>query len=235
MAYSNLNIEKIPAINKIFRQKSSNFSYDQKHVIEAHKKMIQDVDNKYGRIIEKWQDVFQIDKGVIISFICTESGGKNAPKNRFNATGLMQVTPNTVYEVITKWGSQVKVPLSAETKTFLNSKVSTTSKWSASRVPTSAEKSQILSALTNEEYNIAVGTATIRWMLESFKKMGSGGLDKVMIAYNAGYYGTRNIIKNQTIEQIESNTKLQPESRAYIVKMLGVYGFMDLYYNVLNK
>jgi soluble lytic murein transglycosylase-like protein len=235
MGYSNLNIQKVPAINKIFRQKNSNFSYDQKHVIEAHKKMINDVEKNYGKLIDKWADVFQIDKGVIISFICTESGGKNAPANRFDATGLMQVTPNTVYEIITKWNAMVKVNLSASTINFLNNKVSTTSKWSSARLPTQAEKQQILSTLSDVEYNIAVGTATIRWMLEAFNKIGSGGLDKVMVAYNAGFYGTRNLIKNQTIQEIESNTKLQIETRAYILKMLGVNGFMDLYYNVMNK
>lgn len=235
MGYSNLNIQKVPAINKIFRQKNSNFSYDQKHIIEAHKKMINDVDKNYGKIIDKWADVFQIDKGVIISFICTESGGKNAPANRFDATGLMQVTPNTVYEVITKWNNMVKVPLSTSTKSFFNTKVSTTNKWSSNRTPSSAETQQILSALSDVEYNIAIGTATIRWMLEAFNKIGSGTLDKVMVAYNAGFYGTRNIIKNQTIQEIESNTKLQKETRAYILKMLGVHGFMDLYYNVMNK
>jgi hypothetical protein len=73
-------------------------------------------------------------RGIIISFIATESGGKNVGANKFKAVGLMQVTPNTAYEVITKWSSQVKVPLSAtQTKTFLNSKVSTTTKWSSSR------------------------------------------------------------------------------------------------------
>jgi hypothetical protein len=235
MGYSNLNIQKIPAINKVFRQKNSNFSYDQKHVVEAHKKMINDVDKNYGKIIDKWADVFQIDKGVIISFICTESGGKNSSPNKFDATGLMQVTPNTVYEVITKWNVMVKVPFSASTTNFFNNKVSTTSKWSSNRTPTSAEKQQILSRLNDVEYNIAIGTATIRWMLEAFNKIGSGGLDKVMVAYNAGFYGTRNIIKNQTIQEIESNPKLQKETRAYILKMLGVNGFMDLYYNIVNK
>jgi hypothetical protein len=33
-------------------------------------------------------------------------------------------------------------------------------------------------------------------------KLGVGGLDKVMVAYNAGYYGMRNKVKNLTIDQI---------------------------------
>ena len=233
MAYTKFDFT-VPQLNNFYVQKGG-IDYSKSHIIESHKKMIEDVDNNYGKIIDKWADVFDVDRGIIISFICTESGGKNVGANRFKATGLMQVTPNTVYEVITKWGVQVKEPLSTQTKTFLNSKVSTTSKWSSSRVPTSAETTQILSALTNVEYNIAVGTATIRWMIEAFAKIGVGGLDKVMVAYNAGYYGMRNKVKNLTAQQIVNDKSIPVESRAYVLKMMGVNGFMDLYYNVLDK
>jgi soluble lytic murein transglycosylase-like protein len=233
MAYTKFDFT-VPQLNNYFVQKGG-IDYSKSHIIESHKKMIENVDKNYGKIIDKWADVFQIDRGILICFICTESGGKNAPRNRFDATGLMQVTTNTVYEVITKWNSQVKVPLSNETKNFLNRKVSTTSKWSSNRLPTSAEKSQISSKLMDVEYNIAVGTATIRWMIEAFAKIGVGGLDKVMVAYNAGYYGMRNRVKNLTAKQIVSNSSIPKESRAYVLKMLGVNGFMDLYYNVLNK
>jgi soluble lytic murein transglycosylase-like protein len=233
MGYTKFDIS-VPQVNKYFVSKGG-MNYSAPNTISAHKKMIEEIDKNYGTLIEKWAKVFDIDKGIIISFIATESGGKNVGANKFKAVGLMQVTPNTVYEVITKWSSQVSVPLSATTKTFLNSKVSTTTKWSSSRVPTSAETTQILAGLTNTDYNIAVGTATIRWMLEAFAKLGVGGLDKVMVAYNAGYYGMRNKVKNSTIDEIIKNTNIPSESRAYVLKMMGVNGFMDLYYNIMDK
>lgn len=232
MAYTKFDIS-VPQINNYFVSKSGN-NYSLPHIIQAHKNMISKVKKDYGKIITRWVDEFDIDEGIIISFICTESGGRNVGANRFKATGLMQVTPNTVYEVITKWNNQVKVPLSSKTKSFFNTKVSTTSKWSSNRLPTSAETAQILSALTDVEYNIAVGTATIRWMLEAFAKIGVGGLDKVMVAYNAGYYGMRNKVKNLTINQIVESKEIPSESRSYVLKMLGVHGFMDLYYNEMN-
>lgn len=233
MAYTKFDFT-VPQLNNYYVQKGG-IDYSKSNIIESHKKMINDVDRNYGKIIDKWAEIFQIDRGIIICFICTESGGKNTGANKYKATGLMQVTPNTVYEVLTKWNNQVDVPLTASTKSFFNSKVSTTSKWSSNRNPTSSEISQILSTLTNVEYNIAVGTATIRWMIEAFSKIGVGGLDKVMVAYNAGYYGTRNKIKSLTAKQIVVNSSVPSESRAYVLKMLGVNGFMDLYYNVLNK
>jgi hypothetical protein len=234
MAYTKFDFT-VPQLNNYFVQKGG-IDYSKSHIIESHKKMINDVEKNYGKIIDKWADVFDIDRGIIISFICTESGGKNAPRNFAGAIGLMQVTAPTAYEIIAKWGTQVKVPLSAETKTLLKSKVSSSSSWNSNRLMTSSDKTQIESALKNVEYNIAVGTATIRWMIEAFNKIGVGGLDKVMVAYNAGYYGKRNKIKNMTVVQL-ANAKdiLKAETRGYIVKMLGVHGFMDLYYNVMDK
>ena len=233
MAYTKFDFT-VPQLNNYFVQKNG-IDYSKPNIIQSHEKMINDVEKNYGKIIDKWANIFQIDAGILICFICTESGGKNAPTNRFKATGLMQVTPNTVYEVITKWNDMVKVPLSTSTKSFFNTKVSTTNKWSSNRTPTSAETQQILSALSDVEYNIAIGTATIRWLIEAFEKIGDGSLDKVMVAYNAGFYGTRNKIKDLTTKQIVNDKTISSESRAYILKMLGVHGFMDLYYNELNK
>jgi len=233
MAYTKFDFT-VPQLNNYFVQKGG-IDYSKPNIIDSHKKMINDVDKNYGKIIDKWANIFEIDAGILICFICTESGGKNSSPNRFKATGLMQVTPNTVYEVITKWNVMVKVPLSASTTNFFNNKVSTTSKWSSNRIPTSAEAQQILSSLNDVEYNIAIGTATIRWLIEAFEKIGGGSLDKVMVAYNAGFYGTRNKIKGLTTKQIVADKSLPLESRAYVLKMLGVNGFMDLYYNIMNK
>jgi hypothetical protein len=232
MRYTKFEI-KVPQVNRHFVAKGG-LDYSLPTAISLNETMIKDVNRTYGVFIKRWANEFKIDEGIINCFICTESGGKNVGANRFNATGLMQVTPNTVYETITKWNTMVGVPLTERTKSFLNSKVSSTSKWSSNRQPSTSETQQILSKLTDVEYNIAVGTATIRWMLEGFAKLGSADLYKVMVAYNAGFYGTRNRIKDMTIEQILASTSVPSESKGYLLKMLGVKGFMDLYYNIMD-
>jgi len=126
------------------------------------------------------------------------------------------------------------VPLSAETKKFFESKVSTTNSWVRDKISPPITE-QISNALRDADYNIASGTASIRWMLEAYANIGVTGIDKVMVSYNAGYYGTRNKIKNMSINQIVKDVSLPSESRAYVLKMLGVKGFMDLYYNILEK
>jgi hypothetical protein len=211
-------------------------NFNKQHIIDSNKKMSADIDKNYGTIIDKWAKEFDIDRGIIISFIATESGGKNAGKNKFDAVGLMQVTPNTIYEFYTKWDKQVSLPLSVETKIFFKNKISSTPKWSSNRSPTSTEKAQILTALTNVEYNIASGTLCIRWLIEAFSKIGDGGLDKVMVAYNSGFYGKKDKIKGMNASELVNATKLLSfETRAYILKMLGVNGFISLYYKLENK
>lgn len=228
MSYTKIEI-KVPAINRSFIQ--GNYSYAKPETISANKKMIEMVEKTYGKLIEKWGKVFEVDESIIVCFICTESGGKNAPPNKYKATGLMQVTPKTVYETITKWKSMVGSPLSKQAESFFQNQVSSTSKWSGNRQPSSAELSQIQAKLNDIEYNIAIGIAVIRWMIEGNAKIGKISLDKVMVTYNAGFYGTRNLIKNLSIDEIVLNTSLQKETRDYIVKMLGVHGFLDLYIN----
>lgn len=233
MGYTKFSF-KAPVVQRYYVYGTLN--YAKPHVIAQNLQMISRVSKDYAKIIDKWAKIFDIDSGIIICFICTESGGINAPKNRYDAKGLMQVTPNTVYETITKWNNEVKVPLSAETKAFFNKKVPSTSSWNSNRNPSDNEKTQILSALSDEEYNIALGTANIRWLIEAFSKTGNTGIDKVMVAYNSGYYGSRNKIKNLTATEIVNAKGLFSfETRAYVLKMLGTKGFMDLYYTNEKK
>lgn len=229
MAYTKYDIT-VPELNRAFVKGTYDFS--KPNVISGNVAMLKKVEADYGKFVDKWAKAFDIDRGIIIAFICTESGGVNAKPNSAKATGLMQVTPNTVYEVVTKWDRNVKVPLTSATKSLLNQSVSTASKWSQNRVPTSAETSQILSALEkNIEFNIMIGTATIRWMLEGLKEGSKTSLAKVMIAYNAGYYGARTKLKGKTTAQIVADKSFSVESRSYILKMVGAKGYMDLYYN----
>jgi hypothetical protein len=234
MAYTKFKIE-VPQTNKHYTNTDGANDFIKPHIVEGHKKMINRVESTYKTSIQKWAKEFDIDEGVIISFICTESGGINlAGKKTTSPHGLMQVTPNTIFEVYTKWSVAVDVPLSAETKKFFESKVSTTKSWVRDKISPPITE-QISNALRDADYNIASGTASIRWMLEAYANIGVTGIDKVMVSYNAGYYGTRNKIKNMSINQIVKDVSLPSESRAYVLKMLGVKGFMDLYYNILEK
>jgi soluble lytic murein transglycosylase-like protein len=227
--YTTLAI-KVPDINRSFTQGS--YKYSDKSTISANTALLNQIINNYSGFIETWGTEFEIDNSIIASFIATESGGKNSPPNRYDATGLMQVTPNTVWEILAKWQVMANSPLSAKAKSFFNKAIPSSKNFNANTLPNSAVKSEIRKALQNNpEFNIAIGTAILRWLLEAFKDGKVASMNKVMVSYNAGYYAMRNKVRGVlTTQQLLSNKSIPLESRSYLLKMLGVNGFLDLWF-----
>jgi soluble lytic murein transglycosylase-like protein len=189
----------------------------------------------YGKIIETWATLYEIPVGVIIGFIGTESGGTMAAPNRFQATGLMQVTPTAIYEVARKWRSEVDSPLPQESVNLLNQRVPDLLK---AKTLTAGLRSSILSNLQRDaNFNVMAGTMILRWLLERFTTILSGGqLNKAMVAYNAGAYnkaissGTKAITAPVDSTTLSRNPLVPAESRGYLLKMLGIDGFLSLIY-----
>jgi soluble lytic murein transglycosylase-like protein len=126
----------------------------------------------------------------------------------------------------------VSVPLSSKTKEVLQRYTPSYRTWSSAKTPTQAQLNEIKTASANAEFNIAMGTAIIRWLLEAYSKEGDSPLNKVMVSYNMGYYGAKNKIKgNMTSQQMLAVKGLGIESKSYLLKMLGRYGFLDLLFN----
>jgi soluble lytic murein transglycosylase-like protein len=225
---------KVPDINRSFVQGS--YKYSNPSVVSANTALLNEIVSGFLGYINTWGTEFEIDNSIIAGFIATESGGKNAPPNQYDATGLMQVTPNTVWEVIVKWENIVKSPLSAKAKTFFNKAIPSSKNYNPNILPSSAVKSEIRKALQNNpEFNIAIGTATLRWLLEAFKVGNVSNINKVMVSYNAGYYSMKDKVKgNPTTEQLLNNKKIPLESRGYLLKMLGVNGFLQLWFKKNN-
>jgi soluble lytic murein transglycosylase-like protein len=227
--YSKILIN-VPDLNRAYIQ--GTYKYSSPSVILDNGKVISSIKANLTPIISTWGKEFEIDNEILIGFIATESGGKNAPKNQFNAIGYMQATPITVFEVITKWNDKVSVPLSAQTKALLAKNVPNYTKWKRDEYSVGdANHNAILKALANPEFNIAMGAATIRWMLEAFNNDGGSPLNKVMVAYNRGYSSTKNLVKGDITSEKMMKLSLGKEAKAYILKMLGRYGFLDLMFN----
>ena len=221
---------KVPDVNRSFTQGS--YKYSDPAVAKANKAVLDKIYAELGTFITKWGIEFEVDDSIIAGFIATESGGKNAPPNKYDATGLMQVTPNSVWEILVKWQVMVNSPLSAKATSFFNKAIPSSKNFNANTLPSSAVKSEIRKALQNNpEFNIAIGTATLRWLLEAFKDGNVASINKVMVSYNAGYYSMRNKVKGvMTTQQLINNKSIPVESRGYLLKMLGVNGFLDLWF-----
>ena len=221
---------KVPDVNRSFVQGS--YKYSNTSVMESNKLVLDTIYKDYGTFITKWGIEFEIDDSIITGFIATESGGINTSPNQYDATGLMQMTPNTAWEVLVKWENIVGSPLSDKAKSFFNKAIPSSKNFDSNSPPNSSVKNQITSALKkNPEFNIAIGTACLRWLLEAFKDGNVASINKVMVSYNAGYYSMRNKVKGSlTTQQLINNKSIPIESRGYLLKMLGVNGFLDLWF-----
>ena len=224
----------VPDVNRSFAQGS--YKYSAPQTIKANKQVLNEVYSNFGNFIDKWGKEFEIDNSIISGFIATESGGKNSPPNEYDATGLMQLTPNTVWEVLAKWENIVGSPLSYNATSFFNKAIPSSKKFERNSPPNSSVKNEIITALQkNTEFNIAIGTATLRWLLEAFKNGNVTNINKAMVSYNAGYYAMRNKVKGViTTTQMLNNKSIPLESRGYLLKMLGVNGFLDLWFKENN-
>lgn len=233
--YKTLRV-KIPDIKTSF--KSGSIDYSKPSTKAANAEVMRTINKNYGAIIDKWGTVFEIPNGVIIAFIATESGGKMLGANVYKATGLMQVTPNAIWECVKKWESTVKTALPSEATAELKKSLPEIFT-SSSAAPSATVSNKIIKLLqSNANFNIMSGTLILRWLIERFSTVQTGGqLNKAMVAYNAGaYIRALNVSSSQPITNpidstsLATNKLVPAESRGYLYKMLGKDGFLSLIY-----
>lgn len=228
--YLKINI-KVPDVNRSYV--SGNYKYSAPETISANKELLAEIYKTRGNFVHKWGTEFEIDDAIICCFIAAESANKNLPPNKFEATGLMQMTPDTVWEILVKWETRVGSKMSRPAMSYFQSVLPLSKKYDPNVLPTSSVKKEILDALKNNiEFNIAIGVANLRWLLQALAENGVAHLNKATIAYNAGFYATRNKLKGKmTTEQMVANKSFPLESRAYLLKLFGVNGYLQLWFD----
>lgn len=223
--YSTVKVN-VPDINKSF--KSGTYDYSKPEVKKSNIALIKKIYSDYKTSIQKWGKVFETGDELVIGFIATESGGKMAPPNMYKATGLMQMTPPTFFDVIKKWKSEVDSDLPSEVVSVINQKIP---EMNSAKTLTPQLTTKILSLLQKDaDFNIMSGVATIRWLLERFSSIIFGGqLNKALVGYNAGPY--RGILTSSPVidtARLVASPLVPKESQGYLLKMLGKDGFMQL-------
>ena len=217
----------VPQVNKTFRD------YSSPSTKRANIEKIRKINTDYGTMCERWGNVFEIDKNVLIAFIATESGGKpNLVSFVGCCYGLMQVSPEAVFDAAVKF-DLTGHPLPTEARTVLSSIPNLLGKSEL----TSSTRAAIIKRLYDPNFNILCGTMVLRWLLERFSTLLTGAqLNKAVVGYNAGAY-TRSINTGTRANKIPIDTttlvnmKTVPrETRNYLVKMFGVNGFLQLIY-----
>ena len=220
---------KIPDLNRAFTYGTMNFMNPTD--VKLNIAMLKKIKSQYGSLIKEWGNEFEIDESIIISFIATESGGvSQPPKKGAVARGLMGLTSGAVWETLVKWKYEVDSPLSEKAKAYFNKKLPNLKNINPNAKVNPSDLDKIWQTLAQDDFNIASGVATIRWLIEAFKENGTSPINKTMLTYNWSYYTARNLLKgNPTSESMVMNTKFPKESRNYLLKQLGVNGFMELY------
>jgi len=223
---------RIPDTTQVYKYGSK--SYSDLSVKKDNMQMLKNINSTYGNIIKYWGTVFETGDNLITAFIATESSGKMAAPNKYNATGLMQVTPPSFYDAFKKWKNEVDAEMPSEAITEVKKKIPDLIK---AKSLTSSISSQILNLLkTDANFNVMAGTLIIRWLLERFSSLLSGGqLNKAMVAYNAGAYTKSLVTSGSTANTnpvdtsvLVANPQVPTESRNYLLKMLGKDGFLQL-------
>lgn len=237
MAFSEVKVT-VPDVMLTF--KSGDLNYGKPEVKKRNVNLLKSINSKYGVYIDKWGGLLSIPNGVICGFIATESAGTMVGANKFDAVGLMQCTPNSVYECVVNWSKEVHDPMPAAIIAELTIKAKYLMK---PAVTPAAAKARIMASLAADaSFNILCGCVIIRWMCERFSNGGTALFNRAMIAYNAGAFTSSQLSPDKTdrfttpntsfadTATLVANKSVPAESRNYLVKMLGVDGFLDLIY-----
>lgn len=213
---------EVPDTKRTFVSGPENYSLP--NIKSGNNSTIININKNYGSLLEKWGNLFELDKKLLVAFMATESTGINRAKNGAGAIGLMQMTANAAAESIFKYKTITKYQLPSEALNFLNKKASFLTKLN-SDIISSAEKTKLNALLFEPEFNIICSCIYMRWLFEKYIY-----LNKVIIAYNAGAYNStlRNYSGMAPTDQLINNKSFNFETRAYLLKILGVNGFLDL-------
>lgn len=240
MGFSTVKVN-VPDVQMVFKSGNTNYGdpVNKKNNVATLKR----ISNQYGTSINQWGELLSIPNGVIMGFIATESSGVMVGPNKFEATGLMQATPGSFYDAVVSWSKEVDTAMPAAVAQELRSKAPYLMQRPAQSL--SSCKANILNILkTDASFNILAGCMVLRWMFERFSNNGTALFNRALIAYNAGAYTSSQLSENPAESKklvpntsmadtlsLVTNSRVPQESKYYLVKMLGVDGFLDLIYN----
>lgn len=233
---------KVPDVNKSFT--SGDVKYSSPTTKAGNINLLKRIYTQYGATIDRWATALDLGgRGVIASFIATESGGSmtpanGKPTNQYGATGLMQITAVAFYDAFYGWSKEVKSPMPKEVQDELRKKASFL--FTKTTPSFTLVKDRILKLLQSDaSFNVLAGCLCLRWLSERFSNNRIALFNRVMVAYNAGAY-TKSMVVSGTKTQanknpvdtttLVNNMAVPFESRNYLVKMMGVDGFLDLIY-----
>ena len=195
---------------------------------------------------------------LLIAFAAVESGGARNEKLDGASKGIMQVNTDTVWQVLSDqlkvstlgkfYPYYIGCPnIFSLVKPLPKDFWSTATATAKIRNEKASDYIRILAInpvvlgeirkaiLSNSQWSIYVGSLTLAQLINgTIEKTGQIRLDHIIIKYNAGVGRFRSLVTRKGLESASVDTTAIynavpiPVTRAYIVKLLGINGFLDL-------
>jgi hypothetical protein len=196
--------------------------------------LLRTIISKYGKSMKKWGEVFELNELLISTLIAIESGGKEVGKNSAGAIGLMQVKEITVRECVSRFKNFTGEEIPELAYNEMKSKAPYLLKLSAYNQKLSSVNTKDLEnkLSSDSDFNIMIGCLCFRVCLETTKALGLTRVNKAIIAYNTGIYDrirSKYSGSSPLTMSLYTDRGFAKETRDYLSKSLGKYGFIELY------
>jgi soluble lytic murein transglycosylase-like protein len=206
--------------------KKSFWTLEESKGISAQMDMIK---SKYGAFVNQSARLSNVLPEIIISTIAIESAGDKNAVSASGARGLMQLIPSSANDILIM--ENVKQRLTDGEKAVLRKRMGSRldqllkMKYLGDPKANAGKINFVTAAdLSDPEFNIQVGTIFLGLLIDEEKEGGTTRLDRVVVRYNKGYFSKMD--RSKTVEQNLATAKA--ETKAYILKMGGLNGTMDL-------
>lgn len=224
--FSNMSKFDVPDFNVIY----DNFKSNQ----VSNTAMLKSIISNYGNSMKKWGEVFELSELIVSTLIAIESGGKQVGRNSAGAIGLMQVKEITVRECVSRFKNFTGENIPNLAYNEMKLKAPYLLKLSANQQKLNSKDTKDLeSKLSSDiDFNIMIGCLCFRVALEATKSFGLTRINKAIIAYNTGIYGRiRSKYSGDSVSTMSlyKDRGFVKETRDYLAKSLGKYGFVQLY------
>ncbi len=205
----------LPAVDSAF------YTSDQ---IPANRSKINQIRSNYGGYVGNISALTNIPDSLLHSMIFIESTG-NPSAHSGKAVGLMQVSPVSATDIVFKEHKTGR--LSNQERTIIQRYLG--NRASLIYAMRSPGQAHIITEndLYNPELNILIGAILLGQLIDESVEEGTLRLDKVIVRYNSGYYSFSRG-KDLVGDTMTVLSRLNPETGAYIRKLLGPNGILEL-------
>lgn len=202
--------------------------------------LLKNIIKSYGKSMNRWGEVFELNELLVVTLIAIESGGKQVGKNSAGAIGLMQVKEITVRECVSRFKNFTGENIPDLAFNEMKVKAPYLLKLDANNQKlNSANTKDLESKLTSDvDFNIMIGCLCFRVCLEATKFLGFTRINKAIISYNTGLYGrirSKYSGSSPSTMSLYTDRGFVKETRDYLAKSLGKYGFIELYIKNIAK